>query len=100
VKDVSSDSVDTSVVDGSFSVIVPKWIEIPCEKRRKYDTAFDSQTEIRIDVYEGEHFCDQGTAATSSWQSKDLRRFENISKRDPEDADHGQTKQEKPDHRA
>lgn len=62
VTDKSSYSLGTSVsanmggriVDGLFDCLIPRDSSIPCSRKKSYVTMNDNQTEVNIDIYEGD----------------------------------------------
>ena len=62
VTDKSSYSLGTSVtaeiggrvVSGLFDCLIPRDSSIPCSRKKSYITIYDNQTEVDIDIYEGD----------------------------------------------
>jgi len=52
--DVTPLSLGVKTKDGKFSRIIPRNTPIPVKKSRLYTTAYDNQTQVRIDIYQGE----------------------------------------------
>jgi molecular chaperone DnaK len=52
--DSTSLSLGTEVKGGGFSVIIPANTPIPCRRTRNYFTVADNQTQVLVEVYQGE----------------------------------------------
>ncbi|GLV45373.1 Heat shock protein 70 cognate 4 [Carabus blaptoides fortunei] len=54
VTDVNSLSLGIETVGGFMNVIIPRNTQIPTKIEKRYETVFDNQTGVQIEVYEGE----------------------------------------------
>eukprot|EP00759_Apiculatamorpha_spiralis_P027066 PhF_6_TR30106/c0_g1_i2/m.43932/K03283/HSPA1s; heat shock 70kDa protein 1/2/6/8 len=52
--DVASLSIGVNVDRGRFDVLIPRNSPIPCSVTKTYSTIEDNQTEVEIEIYEGE----------------------------------------------
>ena len=52
--DSTSLSLGTEVKGGGFSVVIPANTPIPCRRARNYYTTVDNQTEVLVNIYQGE----------------------------------------------
>ena len=45
-----------SLNNGNFSIIIPKNTSLPCSITKKYETAYDNQTGVSFNFYQGERY--------------------------------------------
>ena len=49
-------SLGLSLYNGNFSIIIPKNTSLPCSITKRYETAYDNQTEVSFNFFKGEKY--------------------------------------------
>ena len=74
IKNINPISLGIDTLKGKFYVIIPKNTTLPCSLTKKYITAYDNQTHLRFDVYQGERYLSKDNYYLNGFSIKGLRK--------------------------